>query len=174
MVSERITPGVARHEVGKMPENTAEQEAPSSIICKDLHIHGDLKSDGHLHIDGTIKGDLQVASIVVGEKGTIEGSVIANIIDVHGFVSGNITSRVVQLRSTAHVVGDTMHEDLLVEKGACLNGNFRKLPLKERVQTKSTHKSKKKRPLSRPEPFQHNALAPIQDRVEEKENNKAI
>lgn len=118
---------------GKMPreagerEDPAQQEAPPSIISNSLRINGDLKSAGHVHIDGIITGDLQAASVVVGEKGSIEGNVEADSIEVHGFVSGNITARVVEFRATAHVVGDTTHEELLVEKGACLDGNFQKV-----------------------------------------------
>ncbi len=107
-------------------EDPARQEAPPSIISKSLRINGDLQSAGHVHIDGTIHGDLQAASVVIGEKGTIEGNVDTDSIDVRGFVSGNITARVVEFRATAHFVGDTTHEELRIEKGACIDGNFRK------------------------------------------------
>ena len=45
---------------------------------------------------------------------------------VHKDAAGNIAARAVDLRASAHVVGDTTHDDLQVEKGACLDGNFRK------------------------------------------------
>ncbi len=111
-------------EAGKR-EDPAQQDAPPSIVNQGLHIIGDLKSAGHIHIDGTIQGDLQVASVVVGKKGSIEGKVVADNIDVYGFVSGNITARVVEFRATAHVLGDTTYEELYVEKGACFVVNFR-------------------------------------------------
>ncbi len=116
----------------------AQQETPPSIVSKSLRINGVLKSIGHVHIDGTIKGDLQVASVVVGEKGSIEGNVYADTIKVHGFVSGNITARVVEFGTTAHFVGDTTHEDLRVEKGACLDGNFRERATTEQAQIKAS------------------------------------
>ncbi len=102
----------------------AEQESVTSIIGERLRIKGVLKSAGHVHIDGAVNGDLHAASVVVGEKGSIEGNVAADTIEVHGFVSGNIKARVVEFGATAHFVGDTAHEELLVETGACLDGNF--------------------------------------------------
>ena len=45
---------------------------------------------------------------------------------VHKDAAGNITARAVDFRATAHVVGDTTHDDLQMEKGACLDDNFRK------------------------------------------------
>lgn len=130
---------------GKVPrdageqEDLAQREAPHSIISEGMHVDGDMKCEGHVHIDGTIKGDLQAAtSVVVGKKGSIEGNVAADTINIHGFVSGNITARVVEIRATAHVVGDTMHDDLYVEKGACLDGDFRKRATTEQAQTKAS------------------------------------
>jgi cytoskeletal protein CcmA (bactofilin family) len=114
-----------------MPRDADEPEVPTSLICEGLRINGDLKSDGHIHIDGAIEGNVRVTSVIVGEKGSIEGNVVADILDVHGFVSGNIAARVVKLRSTAHVIGDTMHEELFVEKGACVDGRFSKRPITE-------------------------------------------
>lgn len=121
-----------------MPRDAGEQEDRPSVISKGLHIDGDLISGGHVHIDGTVKGDLQVASAVVGENASIEGNIAADRISVHGFVSGNITARVIEIRKTAHVIGDTMHDDLFVEKGACLDGNFGKRTIIALVQVKSS------------------------------------
>ena len=115
-----------------MPRSAVQQEyqaqhvVPESIISNDLRITGDLKSDGYIYIDGTINGDLEAASIVVRKTGSIEGNITTDTVEVHGFVSGNITARAVDFRATAHVVGDTTHDDLQMEKGACLDGNFRK------------------------------------------------
>ncbi len=106
-------------------EDKAHQEAPrASVISHDLRIEGELKSGGEVRIDGTIEGDVQATHIVIGEKGSLTGNVAADTIVVHGFVCGDIKARGVELKATAHVVGDTIHGELRVEKGACLDGNF--------------------------------------------------
>lgn len=101
-----------------------EQEAPASIICEGTHIDGDLKSAGRVHVDGRIGGTLLATSVFVGEKGSVEGDVVADTINVQGYVSGNIIGRVVELRTLAHVVGDTTYEELSIEKGACIDGRY--------------------------------------------------
>lgn len=114
-----------------MPRELSEQEelalqrAQVSVIGQGMQITGNLKSDGVVQIDGAIKGDLEAARIVVGENGVIEGNLDADTVEVHGFIQGNITARVADFRAIAHVVGDTAHQDLRVEKGACLDGNFK-------------------------------------------------
>ena len=105
--------------------NPAQQEVSGpSVISSSLLIQGNLITRGVVHIDGTIEGDVQAANIVVGEKGSVTGNVIADTIDVHGFVHGNITSRIVELKATAHVIGETTHEVIAIENGACLDGKF--------------------------------------------------
>ncbi len=105
----------------------AQQEVSRpSVIVSNLRIQGNLISRGEVRIDGTIEGDVQATNIVIGEKGSVTGKVTADTIDVHGFVIGDITGRIIELKATAHVIGDTTHEVITIEKGACLDGNFKR------------------------------------------------
>ena len=106
--------------------STAQKAAPRpSLIGRDLRVQGTLKSGGSVHIDGNVEGDVQATSIIVGEKGSVTGNMAADTIDVFGFVRGNINARTVELESTSHVIGVTTHQVLRVERGACLDGNYR-------------------------------------------------
>lgn len=108
------------------PADPAQGTAPKpSLISENLRVRGTLESAGAVLIEGTVEGDVRVASVVIGEKGSVTGNVVADTIGVHGFVHGNIEARIVELEATAHVVGDTTHRVLRVEKGACLDGNYR-------------------------------------------------
>jgi len=103
-----------------------QQNVPQiSIINSNLSIRGNLKTGGEIHINGAIFGDIQASKIIVGEKGSISGGIITDTIKVHGFIGGDIIGRIIELKMTGHVIGDTEHDDLIVEKGACLNGNFK-------------------------------------------------
>ena len=88
-------------------------------------MRGTLESAGTVQIEGTVDGEVRATSIVVGEKGSVTGNVVAETIEVHGFVSGDIEARIVELKATGHVIGDTTHRVLRVERGACLDGNYR-------------------------------------------------
>lgn len=108
------------------PADPDQGTAPGpSLIGENLRVRGILMSDGAVLIEGTVNGDVRVASIVIGETGSVTGNVLADTIVVHGFVNGNIEARTVELVATAHVIGDTTHRDLRVERGACLDGNYR-------------------------------------------------
>ena len=77
-------------------------------------MRGNLESGSAVQIKGTVDGDVQATSVVVGEKGAVTGNVVTDTINVQGFVRGNIEARVVELEATAHVIGDTTHQDLRV------------------------------------------------------------
>jgi len=93
-----------------------------SIISADLKITGDLVSDGEIHVDGTVVGDIRTKMLLIGKTANIKGEVFADTVRVHGNVNGQIKARSVILAKTAHVIGDILHEDLSIETGAFLEG----------------------------------------------------
>lgn len=101
--------------------------APPSIISSDLHIVGDLSSNGELHIDGMVDGDIRGKLVLVGETAHIKGEIIADLLTIHGTISGQIKARSVNLAKTAHVTGDILHEDLSIQTGAFLEGHCKRL-----------------------------------------------
>lgn len=111
---------------GKAKTQTAKASAPS-IISADLHVIGDMKSDGEIQIDGKLEGDIHARSVLVGETAIVKGHVIADHIRVHGSVEGEIKARSVSLAKKAHVIGDILHEDLSIETGAFLEGHCKRI-----------------------------------------------
>ncbi len=98
-----------------------------SIISSNLHIVGNLKTEGEIQIDGVIDGDVTAVSVTVGAHARIAGELIADDIIVHGAISGKISARQVRLAKTAKVVGDIVHEVLAIEVGAQIEGQLRRL-----------------------------------------------
>ncbi len=96
-----------------------------SILSSDLQVVGKLESMGDMQIDGQIEGNVRCKSLVVGRHGIIKGEIIADEITVSGRVNGDIRGRKVELLSSAEVEGDILHEFLVVQSGAFLNGNCR-------------------------------------------------
>lgn len=107
-------------------DSSANGPSSPSVISANLSIKGNLLSQGKLIIDGRIEGDVDAAEILVSENGAITGNVTADSVDIYGFIQGDITSRVVELKETAHIIGDTTHHVISIEDGACLDGNFRR------------------------------------------------
>jgi cytoskeletal protein CcmA (bactofilin family) len=94
------------------------KSVPASLIAENVVFHGDMASDGDVHLDGTVLGDVRVGLLTVGETGRVTGSIEAQAVEVRGAVYGTITARSVRLRSTARVEGDITHTQISVDAGA--------------------------------------------------------
>ena len=93
-----------------------------SVIGKDLTIVGNAFSRGEIHVNGDFQGDIQCASLIVGERAKIVGSLVADEIVVGGHVDGTIKGRHVTLQSNSRIEGDIYHESLAIEQGALFAG----------------------------------------------------
>jgi cytoskeletal protein CcmA (bactofilin family) len=100
----------------------ARKAIAASLVAENVTINGDLATDGDVQLDGTVRGDLRVGRLSLGDTGCVEGSVEAEAADVRGRVIGPITARQVRLHPSAEVVGDITHEQLVVEPGARFQG----------------------------------------------------
>ncbi|HKW52202.1 MAG TPA: polymer-forming cytoskeletal protein [Stellaceae bacterium] len=101
--------------------------AAPSILSSDLKIEGDVISNGDLHINGSIKGDVVAHRLTLGEGGTITGTVEVDVAVIAGNLAGQITATSVTLASTARVVADITHVSLLIEEGAVFEGFSRRV-----------------------------------------------
>lgn len=113
--------------VGGAAKAPAAKATPPSIISADLHVVGDLRSDGEIQIDGKLDGDIHTRSLLIGETAIVKGHIVADHVRVHGSVEGQIKARSVSLAKKAHVIGDILHEDLSIETGAFLEGHCKRM-----------------------------------------------
>jgi cytoskeletal protein CcmA (bactofilin family) len=101
-------------------------KAPS-VIGSELTIEGNVSGGGELQIDGSIKGDVRIEHVTVGDGGSVEGGIYAEAVEVRGKVSGSITAKQVRLYGACHVDGDITHEQLAMETGAFFQGRSLRL-----------------------------------------------
>jgi cytoskeletal protein CcmA (bactofilin family) len=115
----------------QQPQAAQQQKRPvagraaPSVISADLVVTGTLSSTGDIQLDGRVDGDVHSAGLVIGEKATIQGEVLADEVTVRGRVEGSIRARKILLCSTCHVEGNILHEAFAVEAGAFFEGNCR-------------------------------------------------
>lgn len=95
---------------------------PASMIAQGVTIKGDVVGDGELHLDCVVLGDIRVGKLILGPNSRVEGSVTAQVIEVHGAVIGGVTAQAVRLYGSARVDGDITHEQLAMETGAEFQG----------------------------------------------------
>ena len=102
----------------------------TTVIGRETEVHGDVRFEGGLHVDGVIKGDViggpdQRSALILSESGSIEGDVrVANVI-LNGAINGDVyVSGRAELAPEAKVTG-TLHYRLLeMSIGAEVNGQL--------------------------------------------------
>ncbi len=94
-----------------------------SIISEGVALDGDLTtSEGILHLDGRIIGNVRVTSLTIGPTGHLDGSVEASSITVRGVLIGNVSCDDLVLDVTARVSGTIRYRTLAIRGGAVLEG----------------------------------------------------
>jgi cytoskeletal protein CcmA (bactofilin family) len=103
---------------------TSDRKTPvaASIISQDITVEGGVAGEGELHVDGVIRGDVRIGHLTLGDTGHIEGSIVAETVDIRGRVIGSVSAKQVRVYATAYVDGDITHEQLSVETGAFFQG----------------------------------------------------
>jgi len=95
---------------------------PASMLAQGVAIKGDVMGDGEVHLDCVVQGDIRVGKLVLGPNARVEGSLHAQVIEIHGRVTGQVSAKQVRLYGTAVVDGDITHEQLAMESGAQFQG----------------------------------------------------
>lgn len=104
----------------------SKQSGIPSIITKDMHLLGNIISDGIIDFSGTIDGNIRCKAITIRPEGTIKGEVTADEVAVHGKIKGLIRAKNVHFYPACNVEGIIMHEGLTIEDGAFVDGKFKR------------------------------------------------
>jgi cytoskeletal protein CcmA (bactofilin family) len=107
--------------------NVGTKSTMPSIISTDLKVIGNLVSQGDVQVEGEIEGDVKSRNLIIGESGSVDGEIHADVVQVSGTVRGRINAKTVTLAKTARVMGDIAHESLAMESGAHLEGQVSRL-----------------------------------------------
>jgi Integral membrane protein CcmA involved in cell shape determination len=101
----------------------------TSVIGTDLTILGDkitIISQNRVQIDGDVRGDVNGKQVIIGDDGSVVGTVCAESIEVRGGIRGAIKAQSVTLHPTAVVEGDITHQTLAISEGAQFDGRVRR------------------------------------------------
>ena len=96
-----------------------------NTIEKNTTFVGNFVSESDFRVDGTFEGSIETkGKIVIGEKGSINGTIVCNSADIAGNFTGNIqVEDLLSVESTGSVEGDVTISKLIVESGAIFNAN---------------------------------------------------
>lgn len=95
-----------------------------NLISNGTEITGDIKSNGDIRIDGSLKGNLNTkGKVVIGPTGKISGEVICKNSEVSGIVEGKIiVGQLLNLKASSKILGDIDTVKLSIEPGAVFSG----------------------------------------------------
>ncbi len=96
----------------------------SAFLDEGSEIEGRYACTGTVMFNGRLRGELESSdTLIVGERGRINGTLRAGTVIVHGEITGNVTATDrVELKSTARVTGDIEAAVIIMEEGVYLDG----------------------------------------------------
>lgn len=95
-----------------------------SLIGAEVRIGGDVTSDGALHVDGRIDGDVRCASLCQGEEGVIAGDIVAEEARIGGLVEGTLSACRVVIEASGRIAGDVAYDTISIAAGAQVEGRL--------------------------------------------------
>ena len=95
-----------------------------SVIGSDVAVKGDIATEGNLHVDGVVEGDIACGMLVQGAGSRIAGAVRARTARIAGAIEGSIDAAQLSLERSARVKGDVAYAALAMEDGAIVNGQL--------------------------------------------------
>ena len=125
----------SRAEAVRPPAPTPPRAAASdttlttSVISNDLAILGQgvtILTKGALQVDGQLQANVHGVQIVIGQKGQVEGTLVAESVSIEGEVMGTIRALRVELAPTAKVEGEIHHQVLVVAEGSTFEGRVQR------------------------------------------------
>lgn len=102
-----------------------DQQEINTIIGEGFEIKGELVGVKAIRIEGKIHGNVHIeTAVILGEKGEIEGDLIAGSAIIFGTVNGNVNATRLEIKKSGRVDGNIETEIIEIELGAKYNGKL--------------------------------------------------
>ena len=106
----------------RLSKSTTGAPVPS-IVSENTKIKGDIMSDGIIHVDGHVEGDVACDELIIGVKGSVAGAVTANNLQLYGVLKGKALVDNLFVAKSAKLLGDAVHNTIAIEPGAYIDGH---------------------------------------------------
>jgi cytoskeletal protein CcmA (bactofilin family) len=93
------------------------QKTPSNsptFIAKEMEVTGNFKGKGAVQVEGILHGNIAVDSVVIGEGGTVNGSITAKNVIINGKLTGSIHCDSLEVMHNGSVSNKTVVKNLKV------------------------------------------------------------
>src|SRR3954468_8702788 len=99
--------------------------AEFSFIGPEVVVTGNVETEGRLHVDGRIVGDVRCGVLSQGESGAVIGNIVAGEARLAGLVDGAVEAGALSLEASARVTGDVLYESIGIARGAEVEGRLK-------------------------------------------------
>ncbi len=95
-----------------------------TLIAEGFDAKGHITLSHTARFEGALEGSLEASAgtLVIGESGSVRGTLQAETVIIDGFVDGEITATSVRLSSLARVFGSIHAKSLKIDAGAHFDG----------------------------------------------------
>ena len=91
--------------------NADEKQSPT-VVGAGCHIKGNIETDHTVQIHGTVNGNINAETIIIGRGGHVIGDISARTLFLHGSLRGNATINTVNVFSNAKMSGTLFYNTL--------------------------------------------------------------
>jgi predicted acyltransferase (DUF342 family) len=95
-----------------------------SFIGPEVLVSGNIATDGQLHVDGRIDGNVKCAQLIQGTAGVIAGNIEVDEARLAGTIEGTVVARTLIVEASARILGDVAYETVSIDAGAQIEGRL--------------------------------------------------
>ena len=95
-----------------------------TIIGEGIDFSGEVNTEGNIHVDGIMRGNIKAQEVVVGPKGDFDGEITADILIVNGNIKGKFNIKNLQVRKSGILQGKIKYDVIIVEAGGKILGEL--------------------------------------------------
>lgn len=141
--SNKAMPQTSTSDNASRKNNMRAGSSVPSIMGRELKITGDVETTGEIQIDGSINGNVTSSMLIIGEHGSVNGSITADNVIIRGKVQGKITAHSIELTDSANVEAELIQDQLSIANGAYFDGKCTRKSEMPSAQATSAPKPKK-------------------------------
>lgn len=97
-----------------------------TIIGASIKVKGNFQGQGDIVVEGTLEGSLKTdSSIFIGDQAKIMANIESRDCIVNGEIHGNLKIKnYLAIGATAKIYGDIQYNEISIEKGGIVSGQF--------------------------------------------------
>jgi len=99
--------------------NSDDKQSPT-IIGAGCHLKGDINTNSNVQIHGSIDGNINAHTIVIGRGGIVTGEIKAETLFLHGTLNGPATVNTANIFSNAQMIGTLYYRTLNITENTAL------------------------------------------------------